>query len=185
MNREPAHRGITRPVHLEHWRSSRDDRIRSRGAGLLRHGGITRRSRNTHGKPSSASGTTRANVRCSKLSRSRLTQRAKKSPVYQAGPTAREQHPPPRRPRRENHRRLSASDARFMENIPYFGKRSSALSPQTWPGLRYRPAGTISATVPPGARNLIGTTPGSLMISHPYFRISSTYLSRSSTSTAK
>lgn len=31
-------------------------------------------------------------------------------------------------------------------------------------GFRYRPAGTISATVPPGATNLTGITPGSLMI---------------------
>jgi len=30
-------------------------------------------------------------------------------------------------------------------------------------GFLYRALGTISATVPPGARNLIGTTPGSLM----------------------
>jgi hypothetical protein len=37
-----------------------------------------------------------------------------------------------------------------------------------WPcGCWYRPTGTSSATVPPGARNLIGITPGSLMISQP------------------
>jgi hypothetical protein len=34
-------------------------------------------------------------------------------------------------------------------------------------GRLYRPTGTSSATVPPGARNLIGITLGSLMISQP------------------
>ena len=36
-------------------------------------------------------------------------------------------------------------------------------------GFLYLALGTISATVPPGARNLMGITPGSLMISQPNF----------------
>src|SRR5712692_246674 len=38
-------------------------------------------------------------------------------------------------------------------------------------GFLYLFRETISRTVPPGARNLIGMTPGSLMISQPNFRI--------------
>jgi hypothetical protein len=52
-------------------------------------------------------------------------------------------------------------------------------------GLFVSRRGTISATVPPGARNLIGTTPGSPMISQPNFFKSAADLAISSTSMAK
>src|SRR5262249_49303711 len=52
-------------------------------------------------------------------------------------------------------------------------------------GFLYLPFGTSSHTVPPGARNFTGMTPGSLMISQPYDVTCFVAASTLSTSTAK